>query len=251
MATLLYSPVACVQEVIGVILLSSGLDGLLESMMTCISTFLYAVASYNLYVHREKFKDILDTLKEIMYIQAKNSNFNKVLFIHLGKMMLIVVFFWISAFLCVIFFISKPFWFSSEERSLVMNSWYPYNKTENPYYQITYIAEVIRLCCMMNMIVGSDCLFMLISFCLIDQYYILSKNFKNIIEQAEKNLRGNNNNILSTNYQKDENYDAVLRKKQNIVKRSSSEEDCNCVIFKTELNNLMKQNVKQHIKLNK
>lgn len=227
MATLIYSPISCLTELLGLLTMLHDMNELLEAMLTFTIACIQLIAIYNLYFNRDKLINVLDTLNEMIALATDQEQFRGMILSTSKKIITIIWFLYISALMCAIFYLFKPLWYKKNfdaRELLVFNSWYPYDQNKYPYYEISYVIECFRMVFYLHTIIGSDSIFMMILIYIIEQYSILATNFKDIFKNAEKNISENEVSNLD----------------------EFSHETC----LKQEVHKLMKQNVEQHIKLN-
>lgn len=145
---------------------------------------------------------------------------------------------------CIFVYIGIPLWLAYKEqqnnksevikRPLPFHSWYPYDVNADPYYQISFVLELFRGIGMLHIITGYDSLFALIMVYTCGQYSVLKSNFENIFEQARENLK-------KRGYVSETVEDKVTEPNMESY----------AMLLDTEVNVLLKKNIKHHIALNK
>lgn len=176
----------CITELLGTVTQSSDSNVLIDSLFTTIIVWVNTVLAYNLYYQRKEITDLLNTLKQLIFLQVEEERARRTIFSCSRKIRRIILFLWIFSFIAVLFYVSGKYSLAiNTKKPFILNSWYPYDKTKSPYYEITYVFEAYRLIFMMCLIIGNDSLLFLISFFVITLYLILSEKFENIIKLAD------------------------------------------------------------------
>lgn len=234
MTVLLFGPIASVADFLGTITLSSTLNDFIDSLFICIIVSTSVVVAYNLYYQRKKFIQLINSLNEIVCVQI-NKEHSAQIIIECSKAVTFIIWFLvIVGSLSVTFYSCLPFWYSIKnmilentgEYPLIFNTWYPYDRTKFPYYQMSTLLEITRAFCTTCIILGNDCLFILISLYIFELYYILATKFENLIKLACEH----NTNSL------------ILAHKSNEVPT---------ILFKENLHKLQRESIEEHIALNK
>lgn len=222
--TLLYCPIVCIGDLAGLILLTSNMDEFLESIFFLLCTVVYTVAVYNLYFKRKQFIIVLDSLKEMLYSNIENKSICQMILDYSKKVTLIIVFLWTSACFSAFFHIFNQVWLRNTKKFLIFNTWYPYDRNENPYCVISYIIELFRLFSILNIVIVTDCVFILMVFYTIGQFSILSEKFENIFEEARENIRQNDSKDITGSSEENLKYNELLAREVNGLMKSHIEQ---------------------------
>ncbi|RZB39526.1 7tm 6 domain containing protein, partial [Asbolus verrucosus] len=95
-------------------------------------------------------------------------------------------FYWAMAMGTVFFVAISPFFNDSvRNRNLPFVAWYPYNIKISPYYEITYIYQIISLTCSASTAVCTDTLIAALFLCIGAQFDILCDNIRHLYDIRE------------------------------------------------------------------
>lgn len=237
MTILIYSPIACATDLIEICSLSN-VDEILEALIFFALSVISTASAYTLFFYHDNFKDIINDLSETVYMNIEHKNSCSIILEHSKKIVTIIRFFWVTTYLWMTthfimtlsYVIKEDFTDGKLEIPLLFKTWYPYDKNQSPYYEISFLIETFRMLASVNMILGTESFFVILSVHLADQCFILSTKIENILKDVKE----------------------VKRITQAGSSEENCEEDMECdeVLIK-DVNHMLEECIMQHISLTK
>lgn len=176
------------------------IDDIIDPVIGFITTCIHTVIAYNLYLQRDKVEYILNTLEGMVNQYAENDHFSNTILAKSKKIVSLISFMCIGAFFCIMFVLFEPFYYvcwntfgeETIKKPLMLDSWYPFDKKKNPFYQLAFLLELVRILNTLGPTIGIDCLLVFTSLYVTELYSILSKQFRDVKKFAEENIQSNN-----------------------------------------------------------
>lgn len=211
------------------------MDGILEQIPLFFGTILFTASAYILYFKSERFVGIIISLTETVEKNIQEEDFCRIVYDYSKKIVLMITTMWSTGFICLCIFILPLLLHilgesNTSEKLLPLKSWYPFDRRRYPYFYISSLIEILRMIGILNLNMGAEILFMVSTFQVANQFFILSEKITNIFERVKKMVR--------------------------IPEGDSSKENCEesiaCnKIFIREMNRELKEYIMQHISLTK
>ncbi|KAJ3663370.1 hypothetical protein Zmor_007649 [Zophobas morio] len=158
------------------------LEALTSIIFTTFMEVLTSAKAYFFIQNMDILKQLMNDLEEKMF-QPKNQHQRELVQQILNVWRFTYVAFWIPVGTTLILWSVIPFLDGSfKNYGLPFTAWYPYNSKSSPWYQFTYIHQVISICFIASANLNMDMIIVALLVYIVAQCEILCDDLKNLID---------------------------------------------------------------------
>lgn len=180
----------CVTDLAGLCQLSN-MQEISEQLPWFFAHVIFTASAYIFSFQSKRFVAILNSLTEIVHKNIKEEAFCRIIHDQSKKIVLIITILWVTVCICINIYtlpLLRHMLKGDEvsEKFLPLKSWYPYDTSKYPYFHISGIIEIFRIIALGHVIAGGESFFMILTFQVANQLFILSDKIIDIFERVKK-----------------------------------------------------------------